>query len=202
MDESSHGDDIRDTDRDNNIGLDEIETKLTTRGYHHADLNQRFFKSVQFSVGTWNPKFSANLVMDGAYESQSLVTDRTKSRTDYYRPFDRAPYTVTNENADHGEPYREDYSVGVAESCYILTQAGDTLTLEDGAGLHNNDCLGVYPGSDFKPFRFQETLESFRVASREGRYGQLELTNNQGRIRVKQAIMTTQTGASNIQVKS
>ena len=57
-------------------------------------------------------------------------------------------------------------------------------------------------GTTFNPFKFQETQEAFKLAAREGRYSQMELSNNQGRIQLKQAIMTTEKGAQGIQVKS
>ena len=202
--ESDHGDEVRDTDRENNIGVEEITTSITTRGYHHNDLNLRFFKTARFSVGTWNPQFSASLVMDGANERQSLVTDRTKSRTNYYRPFDQAPWVTSNVNGDHDTPYREDYTsdISPSEDISLATEGDDTMLTEGGDTLLTNQVSGVFPGTDFNPFRFQETQETFKVATREGRYGQLELTNNQGRIQLKQVILTTEAGQQGTLVKS
>jgi len=205
LEESDHGDEVRDTDRENNIGVEEIETMVTTRGYHHDDLNLRFFRTARFSVGTWFPNFSAKLVMDGANEKQALVTDRTKSRVNYYRPFNQLPWDDSNINNDHDTPYREDYSSDLSATMplTVLTESGDTASIESGGDLlTEGEEVGLTPGADFNPFRFQETQETFTVAAREGRYGQLELTNKQGRIQLKQAIMTTDTGAQGTLVKS
>lgn len=203
LDESDGSDEVVDYARENWIGHDDIESMVLTRGYSHPDLNQRFFKSARFSIGTWNPRFSASLVMDGANERQPLTTDRTKSRTDYYRPFDKAPFDESNVNEDHSTPYRQDYSTSVTEQAFRMgTEAGESIITEDGDYLMAGGVGSVRLGGEFIPFRFQETQESFKVSAREGRFGQLELINKQGRIQLKQAIMTTETGAQNIQVKS
>jgi len=203
LEESSHGDEVRDTARENNIGIEEIASLVTTRGYHHDDLNQRFFRSGRMSLGTWYPQYSVSAIMDGASERQELAGDRVKSRTTYYRPFDKEPYNITNENADHDTPYREDYSSAApAGATALLTEAIEPITTEAGGHLTTEDPGGIVLGSSFNPFKFQETQEAFKLAAREGRYSQMELSNNQGRIQLKQAIMTTEKGAQGIQVKS
>tara|TARA_Y100000588_G_scaffold9751_1_gene10862 strand:+ start:1016 stop:3169 length:2154 start_codon:yes stop_codon:yes gene_type:complete len=202
LDESDHGDEVRDTDRDNNIGIEEITSELTTRGYHHNDLNQRFFKNVRVSVGTWNPQYTFNVIMDGANERKELASNRTKSRTSYYRPFDAAPFDTRNINSDFNTPYREDYSALVGTSYYLTTEDNNPLTDEDGNLLTTEGSEWLVPGSSLTPFSFQETQESFQIPVREGRFSQLEVSNNKGRIKIKQAIMTTETGAKGIQVKS
>jgi len=202
LDESDHGDEVRNTDRDNNIGIEEITSELTTRGYHHNDLNQRFFKNVKMSVGTWNPQYSLNIIMDGANERKELAANRTKSRTNYYRPFDSAPFDSRNVNLDFDTPYREDYSAAVGVTYYVNTEAGDLLTDEEGNYIATESSQWLVPGDSLTPFQFQETQESFQIPSREGRFSQVEVSNNKGRIKVKQAIMTTETGVRGIQVKS
>jgi hypothetical protein len=203
IDESDASDEVVDNTRENLIGHEDIESMVLTRGYSHPDLNQRFFKSARFSVGTWNPQFSASLVMDGANERQSLTADRVKSRTEYYRPFDKAPFVESNENGDHSTPYRQDYSASITEGSEVWgTESGDRLTTEAGVLLTTEGVGAIRMEGEYVPFRFQETQESFKVSAREGRFGQLELINKQGRIQLKQAIMTTETGAQNIQVKS
>lgn len=202
LDESDGSDEVGDYSRENWIGHEDIEAMVLTRGYSHADLNQRFFKSARFSVGTWNPKFSASLVMDGANERQALTTDRTKSRRAYYRPFDKAPFDESNVNGDHSTPYRQDYSTVIVGAFLLGTEANENITTEGEDYIVTTEVGSYRLAGDFIPFRFQETQESFKVSAREGRYGQLELINKQGRIQLKQAIMTTETGAQNIQVKS
>ena len=203
LDESDSSDEVADYARENWIGYEDIEAMVLTRGYSHSDLNQRFFKTARFSVGTWNPKFSASVVMDGANERQALTTDRTKSRTEYYRPFDKAPFVESNINEDHSTPYRQDYSADITDEEFRLgTEAGEDMTTEGGDYVVTQGLGSVRLGGEYIPFRIQETQESFKVSAREGRFGQLELINKQGRIQLKQAIMTTETGAQNIQVKS
>ena len=210
VEESWEGDEVASTATASKLEIQNISDMVRTRGYKHVDLNMRFFKTARMNVGTWNPKYTASLIMDGVEESTTLVADRTKSNTSYYRPFNKEEWVNNNENSDHNSPYREDYSF---DSSAAKVRLLDNILLEDGSSnllLENGGAVmqesettvtGVYFG-DLLPSRVQETLEPFPLSKREGRYGQLEISNTQGRLLLKQAVMTTDTGSRAIQVKS
>ncbi len=209
VEESWEGDEVASTATSSKIEVQDISDMVRTRGYKHVDLNMRFFKTARMNVGTWKPKYTAKLIMDGVEEVSTLVTDRTKSITNYYRPFDKEDWVTNNENADHNTPYREDYAFDTSPSMdrlvdNILLEDGSNVLLEDGNALMQESVTtvtGVFFGG-LLPSRLQETLEPFPLTSREGRYGQLEISNTQGRLQLKQSVMTTDTGSRAIQVKS
>ena len=186
IEEHDHGDQIRDTSNDDNLGREEITSVLTTRGYAPPSLDHNWFNTARVSVATWFPKFTAKLIMDGALEEQTLVTDRTKSRTDYYRPFDAAPYDIENVNDDHATPYREDYSVASIPTSFLALEDGDAVLLEDGSSAELQTVQPTQTETNgIVPLRMQESLEPFALNPRQGRYGQIEISNSQGRLALK-----------------
>jgi len=204
MEESHNGDDVADSESANKIGRSPVEFKLTTRGYHSQDLWQRFFKTASISLATNRPKYTIKLLTDGVNETQTLVADQEKSRTAYYRPWNAEDWNENNASDDHGTPYRQDYSMVLPGPGVRLAQEDFSLIqLEDGSGaVLEADYLGVDTGSGIKPWRFQETLEPFRLSVREGRWAQLEISNSQGQIKVKQAVLTTSSGSRGISAKA
>jgi hypothetical protein len=78
----------------------------------------------------------------------------------------------------------------------IIAEDASELVIEGLVG-------GFVLGSDGVNFnRFQETLEPFALTQRSGRYTQLELSNNSGRIKINQATLTNTQGDRTIGVKS
>jgi hypothetical protein len=173
VDEGWATDDIRDTGKSNNIGGEDIAFKLTTRGYTSEDLDHHKFQTLRVSLGTWNPQYDIKLLPDGVNEGVAIVTDRTKDRTKYYRPFDAADFDeVTDTDFDTAQ--REDYSCRVGDS--------------------SGSYLGMTLGDGFYPFRHQEILESYPMPIRQGRYGQVEITADQGRLKVNEITLTSTGG--------
>ena len=205
VEENDAGDDLADLTQADGLATTDFEAYLLTRGYHTNDIDHREFKTAAVNISTWNPNFTVKAKTDGANESQTLVSNRTKSRFNYYRPFDAAPYLEHNDNADHADPYREDYSVELdVDADTIMTEGGDVIIAEDDSELVIEGLVGgLVLGSDGVQFnRFQETLEPFALTPRMGRYTQLELSNSSGRIKINQATLTNQQGDRTIGVKS
>jgi len=205
VEENDSGDDLADLTQADGLATTDFESYLLTRGYHTNDIDHREFKTAAVNISTWNPNFTVKAKTDGANESQTLVSNRTKSRFNYYRPFDAAPYLEHNDNADHADPYREDYSVELdVDADTIMTEGGDVIIAEDGSELVIEGLVGGFvlgsAGVNFN--RFQETLEPFALTPRMGRYTQLELSNTSGRIKINQATLTNQQGDRTIGVKS
>lgn len=205
LEENTAGDDEQDATATDGLKQGEFTSQLITRGYGGTDVDHRQIHTAVLGVGTWNPKYTIKARPDGVAESQTLVTDRTKDRTAYYRPFDADPWVRSNYNDDFNTPYREDYSVVMdSDRGVLLTEGGDTLAVEGSGGLLTEDGLGGFNlGTNGVAFNYmQETLEPFSLAPRAARYTQVEVTNTQGIIAVKQVTLTTEQGDRTVTVKS
>ena len=62
---------------------------------------------------------SATCITDGVKE-ETLLFNKSFSRTKYTRPFDKDDYVITNAGDDYLVPYREDYSLALGSSDSIL----------------------------------------------------------------------------------
>ena len=205
VEENWEGDDVADLTKLDGLATEGITSTLLTRGYGQPDIDHRNYKTATVNISTWNASYTVKAKPDGVEESQTLCTDRTKSRTAYYRPFDAAPYEEDNQNDDFANPYREDYSVTLdVDSGGFQTEGGDDIVTESGADIINESAAGgLSLGTNgIKLDRMQQTLEPFSLTPRMGRYTQIELTNTQGRLEVTQAHLTSNQGDRTIAVKS
>lgn len=209
VEEQYEGDDVADLSKLDGVTTEQISSYLLTRGYGQPSVDHKNYRTATVNIKTWNPKFTVKARPDGVEEGQTLCTDRTKSRLNYYRPFDAAPFTPTNANLDHATPYREDYSVALinANEFSLTSEADEELTTESGDLIYQEaydpteaDRLNL--GSGVQLDRMQETMEPFALTPRMGRYTQLEITNTQGRIELTQANLTSNQGDRTITVKS
>ena len=209
VEEQYEGDDVADLSKLDGVTTEQISSYLLTRGYGQPSVDHKNYRTATVNIKTWNPKFTVKARPDGVEEGQTLCTDRTKSRLNYYRPFDAAPFTPTNANLDHDTPYREDYSVALinADEFSLTSEADEELTTEGGDLIYQEaydpteaDRLNL--GSGVQLDRMQETMEPFALTPRMGRYTQLEITNTQGRIELTQANLTANQGDRTITVKS
>ena len=204
VEENYEGDDIADLTQLDGLKNEEISSYLLTRGYGQPSVDHKNYRTATVNIRTWNPKYTIKANPDGVEEGQTLCADRTKSRTAYYRPFDAAPYEVSNKNDDMANPYREDYSVELdVPMDSILTESGDILITQSGSELVDESTKnGFALGSGVYLDYMQQTMEPFTLTPRMGRYTQIELTNSQGRIELTQANLTSNQGDRTITVKS
>ena len=209
VEEQYEGDDVADLSKLDGVTTEQISSYILTRGYGQPSVDHKNYRTATVNIKTWNPQYTIKARPDGVEEGQTLCTDRTKSRLNYYRPFDAEPFSPTNVNLDHATPYREDYSVSlVNENSYsLLAENSDTLTTEAGDTLYLEDFDPAIAdrlnlGSGVQLDRMQETMEPFALTPRMGRYTQLEITNTQGRIELTQANLTSNQGDRTITVKS
>ena len=177
IEEGFSGDESFDGTTDSQLGITPINCDMTTRGYQSMDPNARMIKKGRVNLKTWDPKFSVKVLTDGVEESQTVISDRTKSRTKYYRPSYQADYVVSNTNDDHATPYRQDYSIQ-------LTAAGTA------------------PKTGVDPNRMQEAQEIFSASPRRGRYGQMNISNTQGRVEVTSVNLDTYGGNKTFNTRS
>lgn len=209
VEEQYEGDDVADLSKLDGVTTEQISSYLLTRGYGQPSVDHKNYRTATVNIKTWNPQYTIKARPDGVEEGQTLCTDRTKSRLNYYRPFDAAPFTPTNANLDHDTPYREDYSVALinADEFSLTSEADEELTTEGGDLIYQEaydpteaDRLNL--GSGVQLDRMQETMEPFALTPRMARYTQLEITNTQGRIELTQANLTANQGDRTITVKS
>jgi hypothetical protein len=93
-----------------------VEDELLTRGYTFGSDDTKRFTDAAVVLSTWAPNFSITAQFGGVNETKALKSGITKSRTKYFKPWDKADWDPTNANDDHATPYREDYSVSLEES--------------------------------------------------------------------------------------
>ena len=138
-----------------------IPLTLVTRAYRLSNgVMQGRSLNLAAQLQTWNPKYTLTSRPEGVQEDIAVVTDRTRSRVKYDRPYNKADWVQTNVNDDFLTRWRQDYSV-------VFTS--DTMELTKGSGI--------------KLDQHQEATH--RVPSRgRARRMQLKLTNSEGRVRL------------------
>ena len=138
------------------ITTQSVSTSVTTRAYAMQDMDGKRFQQVGLRLVTWDPTFSITGLTDGVNETSTVATGQTRSNTVY--SIDQAAWVSSNANDDHGDPWREDYSV--------------TL----GAGFNL--------GSGVEPELEQQSLVRLKMQQR-GNSCQLTLANTTGRCTLK-----------------
>ena len=181
----------------------QIEDEVTTRGYSVNDISQKKWRSSEVHLKTNDSKFSITASYDGPEENNNtIITDKTFSRTKYDKPFDKPAYVQSNTNNDFFTKYREDYSVKLSNLIIGgVNQTNETggvdTTLPTGScstGNVNHTSLTIceansgtwsYSGEDkgFDPDLHQTSINKYRFRGL-GRYIQLKIANTQGRVEV------------------
>lgn len=156
-----------------------VQTRVRTRAYSNPEGRWHRGLWLNADMATWDPRTSYTLLTDGVGEESVLASDRTKSRTAYYRPFDAPAFVVTNTNDDAQTPHRQDYSIR----------------------LGADQAAGVYPGSGVWLDKHQTCTERWHLSSRAARAYQLEIVNARGRavlqsVRFEAEARTIPTGAN------
>jgi hypothetical protein len=113
-----------------------IATELISRGYLFGGPMHKRFRECQITLATWAPVFTLKQYTDGQNEAETIgLPERTRSRTKYIRPFDRAPWASSNVNDDQQEPLREDYSFQLAATDEVYIGSGWVLDTEQEQAL-------------------------------------------------------------------
>ena len=142
-----------------------VSMSVTTRAYAMQNPNGKAYQQATLRVATWNPSFTVTSITDGVNETAALASAQTRSRTSY--AIAAPAWDATNANDDHGNPWREDYSVIVG--------------------------TGFNLGSGVDPELHQESLVRLRMNQR-GNSAQLRLANAQGRCVLKSVEVDAITG--------
>ena len=143
--------------------LQQIPTTIVTRGYApESGESLSDFDWLCFDMQTWNPNYSVSLLTDGPFETHTVASSITKSRT-AYTIFGRAAFTQSNVNGDHDTDHREDYSVSI--------------------GTGTGSVAGVYFDGGLDLTRHQEFREEYKIRKR-GRSARVKFVSSQGRLRL------------------
>lgn len=138
------------------ITTQSVSTSVTTRGYAMQDPDGKRFQQVGVTLETWNPNLTITGITDGVNETDTVASGVTRDNTVY--SISQAAWVSTNANDDHGDPWREDYSVAL----------GTGFNLGSGVSLHLQ----------------QTSLVRLKMVQR-GNSCQLTLSNTQGRCILK-----------------
>jgi hypothetical protein len=156
-----------------------IEDLLRTRGYAAESLERKRSMRLLVDQSTFNPSYDVDAVLDGVNEQRALAAGVTKSRTAYYI-WGKAAYEQDNANDDHGDPYREDYSV------FMDLDELDELDLgENGVDLNLH----------------QRIQEPYRIDGRGG-FVQLEIASARGRCNQHGVLVEHQAGERTLRRKA
>lgn len=143
--------------------VQEINSRLTTRAYTpDGGESLSDFDWLCLDIDTWHPDYSLELITDGPFETTTIDSSITKSRT-RYTIFGRADWDGTNANFDFSTNHREDYSLSVGGSPGGVFDLGSTSV-------------------DIQ--RHQQFREEFKVRKR-GRAARVKINNSQGRFRLQ-----------------
>jgi hypothetical protein len=141
-----------------------ITVTLVTRGYLDGNFQLSNYQWLELDVQTWNPSFSVSVLHGGPGEVQELATALTKSRTEYYAPFDAPAFDGTNAAGNFATKLRKDYSI-------VMTGSG---TLSE---VH-------FDSGDVTLETHQETRETLSIINARGRAAQIKIVNTNGRLRL------------------
>jgi len=148
-----------------------ISASVETRGYGAAELERKQMRMVKLDVSEWNPSYTISINTDGVNEVSNLKpTPITRNRKKYHTTGTPA-YDVTNVNDDHGNPYREDYSVDY----------GGTGTGVVGTVTETVQYGGLGNGVNLDQLQRVEIPKAINV---RGEYATVRIDQNQGRIKV------------------
>jgi hypothetical protein len=113
----------------------EVTATFISRAYTTA-ARQEVKRGMKFAfyLETYRPQYDVFAMDDGVAEETQPVADRTFSRVDYSRPFNKAPWDPTNVNADFASPYRGDYSVVCSNATAI--REGFVIGLQQAQSPH------------------------------------------------------------------
>jgi hypothetical protein len=155
-------------DAEDAIVVQPIETLFTSRGYQLTDGDRGRTLSASVRLRTWDPNYTLTTLNQGYNTNETAQSGVTRDRTKYDQ-HNRADWDVSNDNSDHANPGRQDYSV----------------TANDPSGL-NVDSAGVDCDA-------HQTSTDRVALSHVGDWQQISITNTRGRLELLQVKLEQQT---------
>jgi hypothetical protein len=148
-----------------------ITSSVTTRSYATQNIDPSNAAFVSMDIATWNPTYSVSLLADGENEEFVQVSNRTKDRTKWYRPFDKAPFGLTNSSGLAGDKWRQDYSL-------LLSNPFGTGTTGEATSFSFNATAGGVNLS-----QHQQIRETFKTVVKDTGV-QVKISNTTGRFKL------------------
>ena len=96
-------------DREIDGAEQQIETRIEFRGYTFGTPVHKQYTGIDIELNYCNPRYTLQVDLDGVNEVNTLVTDQTQPRQNYFN-YGTSNYDTTNVNDDFLNPYRKDYS--------------------------------------------------------------------------------------------
>ena len=127
-------------------------------------------------IATWAPTYSLDVIGDGEVEILNQFTGRTKDRTKWYRPFDKADFGLTNSSGQANDKWRQDYSLLLSNPAGTGT-AGETTSFNMSATSGGTSLV-----------LHQQIRETVRTVAKDTGI-QLRLRNTTGRFRLLAVIV-------------
>jgi hypothetical protein len=99
-----------------------VDFELWTRGYRcsgyggEAATARKRWSVARPELRTWYPRFTISAVTEGMNEETVVAEDVTRDPVKYDKPFDEPDRDATNVNDDHGQAFRQDYSVVLGDT--------------------------------------------------------------------------------------
>ena len=122
----------------------DIAHTVSLRGYSLGVQPFKDFRTLILDLATWKPNVTVTATTEGVNEVKILTQNETKSTTRYHQ-FGVADWDPRNIADDHGDPYREDYSVTLGAAGQMYLGSGVDLQLHQEAQYgYKVDVRGAY----------------------------------------------------------
>jgi hypothetical protein len=158
-----------------------ITSTAITRGYGAAELDRKQFREVAVDISTICPSYTLSVLPDGVNEEDNLLpAPTTKNNLKYYTT-GTPQYTIDNTNDDHGNAYREDYSVIFAGLGFDFPFDFD---LDFQEGKTANETYELTLGDNGVNPDLMQRIEDRRATNQRGDYMRVKIVNTDGRMRV------------------
>ena len=113
-----------------------IPSSFISRQYAPENNSEQMYNWAKLDLALWNALYSLDLVSNTEREVFPQFTDRSPSRIEWYRPFDKTNFLPTNALGQAMDKFRKDYSiklgngseVGEATEFAFYTTAGGVQT--------------------------------------------------------------------------
>ena len=133
---------------------------LYTQAYQFIASPRSSFAQGQLRIQVFNPNYTVKLVGSSVGVVSQVKTTGTRNRLKYTIAGQK-DWVPTNANHDADFPYREDYSLCLGNSQFVVDNT-------------NGNCL----------FQYQEGRVNFTSAGGRGRFTQVQVTNYTGQVRL------------------
>jgi hypothetical protein len=164
-----------------NAGRKPIVSTAISRGYGAANLERKQFRKCVYDISTICPSYTISVSTDGVNEEDDLLPAPTTKSNLKYHTVGTPQYTIDNSNDDHGDAYREDYSVQMAGLGFDFPFDFD-LSFQEGKTA--NETYELTLGDNGVNPDLMQRIEDARAINQRGDYMKAKIVNTDGRMKV------------------